>query len=291
MSYSSSENEKSTLQDWIGMVTEISGYHELLWQMLLRDIKLRYKQAVMGFIWAIFLPIMVVCSGCVIKYVMATLSGQPMNTVLFANMSVKAIGWAFFIGIVTNGSNALVSNIGLITKIYFPREVLSLSAVATQFFDSTIGSIVLAIMLISINCVAWTWNLLWIPLLIILLTMTSLALCMFLSCAMVFYRDVKYILSILISFGIFFTPVFYETNQLGRPLNHFLMLNPVAPILEALRLVIVDGHNLFLPVYDAAGVTIWTPWYLLYAVLMASLGLAFSWRYFHKKEKLYAEYI
>ncbi len=83
---------------WIWMFVEPFHYHELLWQMVLRDIKLRYKQAVMGFFWALFVPIMVVCSGAVLKYVMATISGQPLNLEAFANMAVKAMGWSMFLG-------------------------------------------------------------------------------------------------------------------------------------------------------------------------------------------------
>ena len=114
---------------------------------------------------------------------------------------------------------------------------------------------------------------------------------MFLSCAMVFYRDVKYLLSIFTSFGIFFTPIFFESNQLGKTLGTLIMLNPVSPLLEGLRLVIVQGHNLFQPLRDTSGVLIWHPCYLGYAAVVSVLGLVFAWRFFHIKEKLYAEYI
>lgn len=285
------EPEKKLLRDWLEMFTEILGYRELLWQLLLRDLRLRYKQAVMGFFWALFVPMMVVFSGCVLKYVMATISGQQMGMESFTNMSVKAIGWSFFIGILTNGANGLLGNIGLITKIYFPREVFPIAAVLTQCFDSFIGSAVLAALLICLGGVSWSLNLLWVPVLVLLLLFLALGLAMFLSCAMVFYRDVKYLLGIFTSFGIFFTPVFFETNQLGPRMSCAMMLNPVAPLLEGLRLVIVQGQNLLQPAFDANHAIIWHPAFLLYAALFSVCGLLFAWRYFHKNEKLYAEYI
>ena len=277
--------------DWLWMFVEPFHYHELLWQMVLRDIKLRYKQAVMGFFWALFIPVMVVFSGTVLKYVMATISGQPLNLEAFANMAVKAMGWSMFLGILTNGANSLLGNINLITKIYFPREVILIAGMLVQLFDTLVGMVVLAGLLIFVGAVTWSWNLLWIPILGLLLILLALAVGFFLSCAMVFYRDVKYLLNVFTSFGIFFTPVFFEINQIGGKLGFVMMLNPVAPLLEGLRLVVVRGHNLFQPLYDTNQVMVWHTGFLLYAAFVSVLGFVFMWRYFHVKEMHYAEYI
>lgn len=276
---------------WFWMFVEPFQYHELLWQMVLRDIKLRYKQAVMGFFWALFVPLMVVCSGTVLKYVMATISGQPLDLPSFANMAVKALGWSLFLGILNNGANSLLGNINLITKIYFPREVIPIAGMLVQLFDTLIGSIVLAGLLICVGVVTWSWNLLWIPVLGALLILLALAVGFFLSCAMVFYRDVKYLLNVFTSFGIFFTPVFFEINQIGGTLGFVMMLNPAAPLLEGLRLVIVQGHNLLQPLCDANQVLVWHPGFLLYAACVSIFGFIFMWRYFHMKEMQYAEFI
>ena len=286
-----SDSGKTGRNDWIWMFVEPFHYHELLWQMVLRDIKLRYKQAVMGFFWALFVPLMVVCSGAVLKYVMATISGQPLDLPAFANMAVKALGWSMFLGILNNGANSLLGNINLITKIYFPREVILIAGMTVQLFDTLIGTVVLAALLIFAGAVTWSWNLLWIPVLGLLLIMLALAIGFFLSCAMVFYRDVKYLLNVFTSFGIFFTPVFFEINQIGGKLGFVMMLNPVAPLLEGLRLVIVQGHDLFQPLYDANQVMVWHPGFLLYAALISVFGFIFMWRYFHVKEMQYAEFI
>ncbi len=279
------------LRDWIFMFTELCGYRELMWQMFLRDFRLRYKQAVMGVIWAIFIPMMVVFSGSVLKFVMATVSGQPLEIISFSNMSVKAVAWSFFIGILNSGANSLLGNINLITKIYFPREVFPVSAALTQIFDTTVGATFLFILLVCVGVIQWTFNLFWVPLLGLLLLFMALAISMCLSCLMVFYRDVKYLLNVFTSFGIFFSPVFFEASQLGPRLGPAIMLNPVAPLLEGMRLAIINGHNLLYPLYDAQNVLVWHPAFLLYSALLAVFGLLLAWRYFHLKEKLYAEFI
>ena len=281
----------SVLRDWYNMFMEPFAYNELLWQMFLRDIRVRYKQAVMGVFWAVFSPLMVVFSGCVIKYVMATVGGQELELVPFANMSVKAIAWSFFMGIVGGTCGCLIGNIGLITKIYFPREVFPISIVSTQLFDSGIGAGVLFILLALAGTVSWSFNLLWLPVLTLLMVMLALAIGMIVSSAMVFYRDVKYLLSVFTSFGIFYTPIFFESNQLGGTLAWVMMINPAAPLMEATRLVVVQGQNLFMVSYDANNVIVWHPCFLLYSAVVSIVGLALSWRYFHKMEKKYAEFI
>lgn len=277
--------------DWIWMFTELFGYQELIWQMFLRDIRLRYKQAIMGFFWALFIPLMVIFSGTVLKYIMATISGQTLDMDAFSGMAVKAMGWSLFLGVLNNGANSLLGNMNLITKIYFPRETIVVAGMCVQMFDTLVGSVALLILLAAVGAICWTWNLLWVPALVFLLVCLALAFGMFLSCAMVFYRDVKYLLSVFNSFGIFFTPVFFEVNLIGGKLGTVMMLNPVAPLLEGIRLVVVRGHNLLTPLNDAAGNMVWRPEFLLYSALLALFGLLFAWRYFHLKEKVYAEYI
>lgn len=288
-----SQNEgcRTGFPDWIWMFAELGGYRELLWQMLIRDLKLRYKQAIMGFFWAIFVPMMVVVSGSVLKYVMATVSGQPLEMISFTNMAVKAIGWSLFVGILNGGATSLISNINLITKIYFPREVLPISALLTQCFDSMVGAAALLVLLIFTHSIVWSWALLWVPVLTFLLICLALGISLFLSCSMVFYRDVKYLLSVFTSFGMFFSPVFYETNQLGGRLAELMMLNPVAPLLEGIRLSVVRGESLLRPIHDAAGTLVWHPAFLIYAVCFSIFGLIFAWRFFHVKERTYAEFI
>jgi ABC-type polysaccharide/polyol phosphate export permease len=243
--------------------------------MVIRDLKLRYKQAVMGFAWAVFMPLMIVGSGFLVKYAMAQVAGESILAPGISGMTLKALGWAFFVGAVGFAVNSLTGNIDLVTKIYFPREVFPLSAVTTQFVDSLVGSVGVALVLLFVAHIGVSATWLWaIPLLVMLVMFTTGA-ALFLSCGNVFFRDVKYIVQVLLTFGIFFTPVFYEPQFFGPTGCKLMMLNPLSPILEGLRLSIVA----------------WSPWHLLYAATWSVVGFFAAWWMFHKLEFVYAEYI
>ncbi|GAB6164113.1 ABC transporter permease [Thermostilla marina] len=280
---------------WKEMFLELVHYRELLYQMVLRDIRIRYKQAAMGFGWALFMPLMVVAAGCLVKFALAYASGDPVNTPRLAGMSVKALGWAFFAGALGFASNSLTSNITLVTKVYFPREAFPFSAVVTQVFDTAVGSAFLTVFLVLFAGLRWSPTLLWAPVLIVLLILFTAAAALFLSCANVFFRDVKYLVQVILTFGIFFTPVFYEPHFFGPRGAGWMMLNPLSPMLEGLRLAVIEHHNLLEPLIVQAknGVRIvaWQPWYLGYAAVWAVLGFFLSWRMFHKLEFVFAEYI
>lgn len=296
--FSSDDEKESLISLWKEMIYDVYAYRELLIEMFKRDLRVKYKQALIGYIWTIFMPAMVVFSGFIIKFVMAKMAGQAFQMESFAVMSVKAVAWSFFLGSVTAASNSLVGNIGLITKIYFPREVFPMSCFVSNTFDFSIGAGSLFVVLLFLGKIQWTLNLLWLPVLFILLVTLGLAISMFFACEMVFYRDFRYLLGLLTSFGIFFTTIFFEPDMLGPTLGPIMMLNPVSPILEAIRLTVINGHNLFVPLYNDGGfvatgsnVVVWQPWYLAYAAAFSFISLFFSWMHFHKSEFLYAEYI
>ena len=130
-----------------------------------------------------------------------------------------------------------------------------------------------------------------VPLLCITLFALTLGVGLLVSCGNLFYRDVRYITQLLITFGIFFSPVYYEPSVLGARWIVPQMLNPIAPLLEGLRLSAVDGHNLLQPITRAAdGAVIWTPWYLGYSMLWAFGGLLISALIFHRSQFKFAEY-
>ena len=135
------------LADLKGASIEVWQHRELLEQLTKRDIKLRYKQAAMGFAWAIFMPCLIVLSGLVVRFAMAQISGQPFVSRDIANIAVKGVGWSFFVGALGFATASLIGNSNLVTKIYFPREVLPLSSVAAQGFDTSIGLMTLAVLL------------------------------------------------------------------------------------------------------------------------------------------------
>jgi ABC-type polysaccharide/polyol phosphate export permease len=170
----------------------------------------------------------------------------------------------------------MLSNTNLVTKIYFPREVLPLAAVLASLFDTAIASSVVIVLLI-VGRVGVTIYLLWVPLIIGLIILFTAALTMFLSCANIFFRDVKYLVDVLLTFGIFFTPVFYEARMMGKwaPL---LLLNPLGSLLEALNNTIVRHEAPSLP-------------WLVYAASWSILGLLAAWSIFERAESSFAESI
>jgi homopolymeric O-antigen transport system permease protein len=133
--------------------------------------------------------------------------------------------------------------------------------------------------------------LVWVPVLALLLFLLTVAASLFLSCANLFFRDVKYIVQVMLTFGIFFTPVFFDPAMMGRRLAGLIMLNPLSPLLEGLRLAVVQQHDLLVPIIAPDGIVVWSPLYLGYAALWAVLGLAASAMIFHRSEFVFAEYI
>jgi lipopolysaccharide transport system permease protein len=140
-----------------------------------------------------------------------------------------------------------------------------------------------------------SWQLVWVFPLVVLLVLATAAACLVLSSANVFFRDVKYMVQAVLMFGIFFTPVFYEPQVFGPNGCLTMMLNPLAPLLEGLRLCVIEHHNLLVPLVIASAsgqeILVWTPWYLVYAAAWAIPGFLGAWWMFHRLEFIYAEYI
>jgi lipopolysaccharide transport system permease protein len=272
---------------------EVWQHRELLEQLTRRDIKLRYKQAAMGFAWAVFMPCLIVLSGLIIRYAMAQISGQTLHQVDIANIAIKGVGWAFFVGALGFATASLVGNSSLVTKIYFPREVLPLSSVGAQSFDTSIGLLTLLIILPLLG-VRVHASLVWVPLLLLLLVLFTTGVSLFLSCANLFFRDVKYIVQVVLMFGIFFTPIFFEPAMLGAKGAHLAMINPLTGILEGLRLSVVDGRNLLYPITEVVnGVerSVWTPWELVYSAACAVIAVLGAAMMFRRLQHLFAEYV
>ncbi len=258
------------------MVSELIHYRELLYILAWRDIKIRYKQSVMGFMWAIFMPMLIVAAGIIMKLAFSFVSGKPFNVLDLASISVKALPWSFFIGSVRFATICLTANSNLVSKIYFPREIFPLAAILANLFDFTIASSALALILVISN-IGISVNILWLPFLILLLIILTAGIAFVLSCANLFFRDVKYIVEVVLTFAIFFTPVFYEASLFGK-WSTLLLMNPVGSLLEAINAVVVlqQPPDLF-----------WVGYATTFSV---SLFIA-SWFVFHRSEFLFAERI
>jgi lipopolysaccharide transport system permease protein len=263
---------------------------DLLVQLTLRDIRIRYKQAAFGFAWALLLPITIILAGLLIRVAISVASGEPLDTQQLAGMAIKSVPWAFFVGCIGTATPSLTGNITLVTKVYFPREVLPIAACLAQTFDSGIGLIAVTLVLIPLK-VGFSAQLLWVLLLLPLLWIFSTAAALFLACANLFYRDVKYLVQVFLSFGIFFTPVLVDASMFGPKFAPIIMLNPLSPILEGLRLSIVQHHNLLEPLMAPKGFIVWHPWYLGYTALWAIGGFLAASLLFHRSEKRFALFV
>ncbi len=258
------------------MFKEVIKYRDLLFMLTLRDIRIRYKQAAMGFLWAIFMPIVAILAGIIVKKVMAVMSGKPIDSSGILAIAIKVIPWTFFVSSIKFSVQSLVGNANLVTKIYFPREVLPLASIFACLFDLLIAGIALAVILIFTHIGA-TVYLLWLPVLLIFLVLFTAGLGLFLASANLFYRDIKYVVEIILMFGIFFTPVFYDANMFGN-WQTLLLINPIGSILEAINSIVIlhKMPNTFWLAY--AGIT-------SFAVFILGMEV------FHKSEPLFAENI
>ena len=258
------------------MFKELLKYRDLLFMLTFRDIRVRYKQAAMGFIWAIFMPIMAVLAGIVVKKAISIVSGEPMDLTGVISISVKVLPWTFFISALKFSVQSLVGNKNLITKIYFPREVLTFSSILACLFDFLIASAALSIILIFAR-VGISIYIFWVPLVLISLILFTTGLGLILSAANLFFRDIKYVVEIILMFGIFFTPVFFDASMFGR-YKTLLLLNPISGILEAVNNTVVL-HKM--------PDTFWLSYAGIISILIFVVGITL----FKKIEPLFAENI
>ncbi len=260
----------------IQAIRAVFAHRDLLFMITWRDIRIKYKQSVMGFMWAIFMPMIIVAAGIVIKLAFSYISEEPLQMVDVVTISVKSLPWAFFVASLRFASNSLVSNANLVTKIYFPRLIFPVSAVASQLFDFMIASVVLVVILTVLK-VGVSIYLLWVPVLILILICLVVGMGLFFSAANLFFRDVKYLVEVILTFAIFFTPVFYDVDMFGK-WRTLLMFNPVAPVLEGLKSTVVLHQN---------PDPVWTA----YSAAFAVVGMTLSFVFFNRMEPLFAESI
>jgi lipopolysaccharide transport system permease protein len=220
---------------------ELYRYRELLYMITYRDIKVRYKQSIMGFLWAILMPILIVVSGVVVRFAYAMVSHAPLKTADIASVAIKSVPWAFIVSSIRFTCNSLAHNRDLVVKIYFPKEIFPIAAVLACLFDLVVAFSALSIVLVFIK-IGWSIYLVWVPVLLATAVLFCIGTGMIVSSASLFFRDVKYIVEVFLTFGIFFTPVFFDARMFGS-LGKWLLLNPVAPLLEGLSTCIVHHES------------------------------------------------
>ena len=218
---------------WVSLkLAELWEYRELLYFLTWRDIKVRYKQTVLGAAWAIIQPFftMVVFSLFFGKLAKVPSDGIPYPIFSFAAL----VPWTFFANGLTQAANSLVGNANLIKKVYFPRLVIPLSAVISGVIDFVLAFVVLLGMMLYYHTFP-TVNVLWLPLLLILAFVTALGAGMWLCAMNVQFRDIRYAVPFLVQAWMFASPIAYSSSLVPENLRPLYGLNPMVGVLEGFR--------------------------------------------------------
>jgi ABC-type polysaccharide/polyol phosphate export permease len=258
----------------VGAVQEMLAHRDLLFIITWREIRIRYKQSVMGFLWAILMPLIITGAGVLLRIAASKMASEPLNGDGIASVALKSLPWAFFVSALRFGTNSLTSNSHLVTKIKFPRMIFPLSSVASALTDLAVAA-PLIILLLPFLGVHASLTMLWGPVILLILVLFTAGVCIFTSAVNLFFRDVKYIIEVILTFAIFFTPVLYDAHIAGK-WQWLLMLNPIAPLLEALTATVIRGQQ---PDF---------PW-LGYSVLMTAIFLLGGITLFRALEPRFAE--
>lgn len=260
--------------DFKEIVDEQYEFRELLYQMTRRDLLLRYKQTVMGFGWAIFMPLVNTAVFSVIFTRVAPLETN-IPYPLFAYCGLLA--WNFSASSFRFAVTSLTSNAGLVTKVYFPREIFPIAAVTVSLVDFAVGSTVLVGLMVYYQVMPTTAALA-LPLVLVVHVMFTLSISLILAMANLFYRDVKYLFELILTVWMFLSAVLYPVSQVGGLTGRIMAVNPMTPILEGYRDVLLRGR---LP----------DPAMFLTTAALAAVLLVIAWVAFHRAEYEFAENI
>lgn len=223
---------------WVSMgLAEMWGYRDLFYILTLRDIKVRYKQTLLGAAWAIIQPLFTML---IFSIFFGRLAGMPSDGVPYPLFAFAALlPWTFFSNSVTKSGNSLVGNTNLITKVYFPRMIIPSATVAAGLLDLTISFIVLGLMMAWFRVVPGITVLL-LPVLVLLTTMLAVGVGMWMSALNVKYRDIGFALPFLVQLGLFVTPIIYPLSMIPEKWRPLVAINPLAGQIEAYRAVLFE---------------------------------------------------
>jgi len=250
-------------------------YRELLYFLIWRDVKVRYKQTVLGAAWAIIQPFFTMV---VFSLFFGRLGGIPSDGIPYPIFSYAAlVPWTFFANGLTQSSNSLVGSANLITKVYFPRLVVPLSSVLAGVVDFGLSFLVLLAMMAFYGLMP-TWAVVWLPFLLLLALVTALGVGLWLSALNVQYRDVRYVVPFLTQFWLFATPIAYPSTLLPQPWRTFYALNPMVGVVEGFRWALLGTGTTSLPLVVMSSL----------AALVLLVSGAF---YFRRMERTFADVV
>ena len=218
---------------WVPLkLSELWEYRELLYFLVWRDIKVRYKQTALGATWAIIQPFFTMV---VFSLFFGRLARMPSDGIPYPIFSFAAlVPWSFFANGLSQSSNSLVGSSNLITKVYFPRLIIPLASSFSGVVDFLIAFAVLIVMMLYYSLLP-TLNVLWLPLFFLLAMVTSLGVGLWLSALNVEYRDVRFIVPFITQFWLFVTPIAYPSSLLPEPWHTLYGLNPMVGVVEGFR--------------------------------------------------------
>src|SRR5262245_19530013 len=204
-------------------------YRDLLYFLTWRDVKVRYKQTVLGAAWAVIQPLFTAITFTIFFGKLARLPSDGIPYPLFAYAAV--LPWTFFSNAVTSSGNSLVGSSNLISKVYFPRMIIPMSAIGAALVDFGIGFVLLAALMAYYGVVP-TWSFLMLPPLVVLTAVITLGVGMLLSALNVKYRDVRHALPFVVQLWMFVTPIIYPASIVPQRWRLLLALNPLTSVIE-----------------------------------------------------------
>jgi lipopolysaccharide transport system permease protein len=207
-------------------------FRELLYFLIWRDVKVRYKQTLLGAAWAILQPLLTMIVFSIFFGKLARMPSDGVPYPLFAYVAL--VPWTFFANGLTLSSNSLVSNQTLLRKVYFPRLVIPVSAVASGLLDFAIAFVVL-LGLAARYGVTPTANILWLPVLVLLALVTALGVGLWFAALNVLYRDIQYIVPFLVQVWLYATPIVYPSSLVPERWRTLYAINPMVGVVEGFR--------------------------------------------------------
>lgn len=252
-------------------------YRELFFILAWRDISVRYKQTIIGVLWAVIRPFLTMVVFTIIFGRVAKLPSDgnaPYALLVFAAM----LPWSLFSTSLGEASNSLISNSNLISKVYFPRLIIPVATVVTAFVDFIISFVILLGMMIYYQFLPG-WNILLLPLFIILALLASIGPGLWITAINVKYRDFRYVIPFITQFGLYVSPVGFSSNIIPEQWRLLYSLNPMVGVIDGFRWCILGGES---PIY-------WPGFALSLIITAFFLWLGIS--SFRKMEKTFADLI
>jgi lipopolysaccharide transport system permease protein len=225
---------------WVALrLGELWAYRELLYFLVWRDIKVRYKQTVIGALWVIIQPL---ATTLIFTLVFGRLANMPSDNVPYAIFAFAGLlPWQYFASALTNSSNSIVTSANLIRKVYFPRLTVPIASALGGLVDLAIASLVMVGMLVYFQ-ITPTIGLLVLPLFVLMMVATALGTGMWLAALNVKYRDVRHLLPFLVQFWMFATPIVYPSSLLSEPYRTLYGINPMAGVVEGFRWALLGSQ-------------------------------------------------